>query len=91
LVQLTNDRHAMVMGVNSSRPLKPRVLVHDPRVPRDEALVINLERATDLGIRRSLPPARVPAAALAYLDPRPRISYYFEPLARDVRTEDLAA
>ena len=91
LVQLTNDRHAMVMGVNSSRPLKPRVLVHDPRVPRDEALVINLERATDLGIRRSLPPARVPAAALAYLDPRPRISYYFEPLARDLRTEDLAA
>jgi len=91
LVQLTDDRHAMVMGVNSSRPLKPRVLVHDPRVPRDEALVINLERAADLGIRRSLPPARVPAAALAYLDPRPRVSYYFEPLARDVHAEDMAA
>jgi len=30
LVQLTDDRYAMVVGVNSSRPLKPRVLVHDP-------------------------------------------------------------
>ena len=80
LVQLTDDRFAMVVGVNSSRPLKPRVLVHDPKVPRNEALVLDLETATDLGIRRSLPAAKVPAAALDYLDPRPRVAYYFEPL-----------
>ena len=29
IVQLTDDRYAMVVGVNSSRPLKPRVLVHE--------------------------------------------------------------
>lgn len=80
LVQLTDDRYAMVMSVNSSRPLKPRVLVHDEAVPREQALVLNLESAPDLGIRRSLPPARVPPLALRYLDPRPRVSYYFEPL-----------
>ena len=91
LVQLTDDRHALVIGVNSSRPLKPRVLVHDPRVPRNEALVINLEGAADLGIRRSLPAAQVPAAALSYLDPRPRVSYYFEPLAREFQAEELVA
>ena len=28
-----------------ARPLKPRVLVHDPRVPRDEALLLDLEDA----------------------------------------------
>ena len=83
LVQLTDDRHALVVAVNSTRPLKPRVLVHDPRVPRDEALVLDLQREQGLGIRRSLPPARVPAAALQYLDPRPRVAYYFEPLAAD--------
>jgi hypothetical protein len=81
LVQLTDDRYAMVMSVNSSRPLKPRVLVHDESVPRDQALVLNLEHMPDLGIRRSLPPARVPPVALRYLDPRPRVSYYFEPLS----------
>lgn len=91
LVQLTDDRHAMVVGVNSSRPLKPRVLVHDPRLPRNEALVINLEHAADLGIRRSLPAAKVPAEALAFLDPRPRVSYYFEPLVHATRPEELAA
>ena len=82
LVQLTDDRFALVMGVNSSRPLKPRVLVHDPAVPRHESLVIDLETQPSLGIRRSLPPAKLPPAAIEYLDPRPRVSYYFEPLER---------
>ncbi len=81
LVQLTDDRFGMVVGVNSSRPLKPRVLVHDPKVPRNEALVLDLEQTPDLGIRRSLPAAKLPAAAVEYLDPRPRVSYFFEPLS----------
>jgi HD-GYP domain-containing protein (c-di-GMP phosphodiesterase class II) len=90
LVQLTDDRFAMVVGVNSSRPLKPRVLVHDLKVPRSEALVLDLERVTDLGIRRSLPANKLPAASVEYLDPRPRVSYYFEPLDQVV-PEELAA
>jgi putative nucleotidyltransferase with HDIG domain len=80
LVQLTDDRFAMVVGVNSSRPLKPRVLVHDAKVPRNEALFIDLEQHADLGIRRSLPAAKLPAAAIEYLDPRPRVAYFFEAL-----------
>jgi len=90
LVQLTDDRFAMVVGVNSSRPLKPCVLVHDEKTPRGEALVLDLERLPDLGIRRSLPAAKLPAAAIEYLDPRPRVAYYFEPLAQHVH-EEMAA
>jgi len=91
LVQLTDDRYAMVVGVNSSRPLKPRVLVHDPRVPKSEALVLNLEHARDIGIRRSLAPAKMPSAALDYLDPRPRVAYYFEALATHAQAEEVPA
>jgi putative nucleotidyltransferase with HDIG domain len=90
LVQLTDDRFAMVVGVNSSHPLKPRVLVHDVKVPRSEALVLDLERTVDLRIRRSLPAARLPAAALEYLDPRQRVTYFFEPLGAHP-AEELAA
>ncbi len=90
LVQLTDDRFAMVVGVNSSRPLKPRVLVHEPKVARHESLVVDLEQAQDLGIRRSLPLAKVPAAAIEYLDPRPRVAYYFEPLVQSAH-EEMAA
>jgi len=79
VVQLTDDRFALVVGVNSSRTLRPRVLVHDPKVPRDEALIVDLETISGLGIRRSLKPLALPDAALGYLSPRPRVNYFFEP------------
>ena len=78
-VQLTDGRHALVVSVNSTRPLKPCVLVHDAGVPRDQALIVDLERMPGLGIRRSLKPLHLPAAALEYLAPRPRVTYFFEP------------
>ena len=81
-VQLTDDRYATVVSVNASRPLKPCVLVHDPKVPREEALWLDLETAFGLGIRRSLKPQALPPAALDYLAPTPRVSYFFEAAAR---------
>ncbi len=54
VVQLTDGRFALVDGVNSVRPLKPRVLVHDPSGARNEALLLDLENEPALGIRRSL-------------------------------------
>ena len=78
-VQLTDDRYATVVAVNSSRPLKPSVLVHDAGVPRDEALVLDLETAIGLGIRRSIKPQQLPPTALDYLAPSPRVAYFFEP------------
>jgi putative nucleotidyltransferase with HDIG domain len=77
-VQLTDDRYALVTAVNPTRPLKPRVLVYDPKVPRDEALLLDLQAAAGLGIRRSLKPLALPRPALDYLSPRPRTVYFFE-------------
>jgi hypothetical protein len=77
-VQLTDDRYALVVGVNSTRPLKPRVMVHEPKVPRDEALIVDLETSQGLGIRRSIKPAQLPVNSLEYLAPRPRVAYFFE-------------
>jgi hypothetical protein len=34
---------------------------------------------------------KVPAVALQALDPRPRVAYYFEPIARESHAEALAA
>ncbi|MFY9512207.1 MAG: HD domain-containing phosphohydrolase, partial [Rubrivivax sp.] len=85
VVQLTDDRYAMVTSVNSSRPLKPRVLVHDPKQGGGEALFLNLETTPDLGIRRSLAPAKLPRDALEVLSPRPRVAYFFEPAPVELR------
>lgn len=78
IIQLLDERFAIVMTVNSSRPLKPRILVHDPKVPMHEALIIDLETAPDLGIRRSLKPTELPRESIEYLMPRQRVCYFFE-------------
>lgn len=87
-VQLTDDRYALVTTVNSTRPLKPCVLVHDGGVPREEALLLDLERHPGLGIRRSLKPAQLPPEVLTYLSPRQRVTYYFEPATLPVDQEE---
>ncbi len=78
VVQLIDGRYALVVSVNSVRPLKPRVIVHEPSVPKHEALILDLESQPGIGIRRSLKPASLPPDALEYLGPRQRIAYYFE-------------
>lgn len=78
VVQLTDERFAMVVSVNSCRPLKPRIVIHDANIPRDEALVVDLEDEPELGIRRSLKPLQLPKGAFDYLSPRKRICYFFE-------------
>jgi HD-GYP domain-containing protein (c-di-GMP phosphodiesterase class II) len=88
VVQLTDERYALVMSVNSTRPLKPNVLVHDPKLPRDEALHLNLLSTPDLGIRRSLKPTQLPADAQAYLAPRSRVAYFFEAARASVAPQD---
>lgn len=78
VVELTDGRFALVVSVNAARPLKPNVIIYEPRIPREEALVEDLEEAGELGIRRSLKPLQLPKAAFDYLSPRQRICYFFE-------------
>ncbi|MBS3936350.1 MAG: DUF3391 domain-containing protein [Sulfuritalea sp.] len=78
VVELTDSRLALVVSVNAARPLKPNIVIYEPRVPRDEALVEDLEQAGQLGIRHSLKPLQLPKAAFDYLSPRQRICYFFE-------------
>ena len=80
-VQLTDDRYALVVAVNSARPLKPNVIVHDASTPRPEALGLDLEKAAGVGIRRSVRAQQLPPTALDYLAPGPRVTYFFEPSA----------
>ena len=90
VVQLLDDRYASVVSVNSSRPLKPRVIVHEPGVPKHEALILDLEHSPNIGIRRSLKPSSLPLAAMDYLAPRQRISYFFERVIEEPRPEPVA-
>lgn len=85
VIELSTGRHALVVSVNSARPLRPNVIIHDPSVPADEALIMDLETNPEIGIRRSVKPLQLPKAAYDYLSPRKRLCYFFE------RGGDLAA
>ncbi|MGL5775594.1 MAG: HD-GYP domain-containing protein, partial [Aeromonas veronii] len=77
VVQLSNGQVGLVMSVNASRLLYPSVLVYDPRIPRQEAAIIDLQQA-ELSIAKVIHPKRLPPEVFEYLNPRTRISYYFE-------------
>lgn len=78
VIQLNDLRYALVISVNSSRPLKPKILVYDANIPAEEALIIDLETQTEMGIQRSLKPLQLPKAIFDYLSPRKRACYFFE-------------
>ena len=77
IVELNNGVVGMVTAVNSTRPLKPTVLVYDPAVPCDEAVLVDMEQEPELAVTKALRPQQLPAEAHAYLNPRKRVSYYF--------------
>lgn len=78
VVQLSDERFALVVSVNSCRPLRPRIIIHDANIPREEALVVDLEDEPRIGIRRSLKPLQLPKNTYDYLSPRKRMCYFFE-------------
>ena len=78
VVSLSNDAIGMVMSVNASKPLKPAVLIYDPDIPKDEAIIVDLETEHDLNISKALRPALLPRAVYEYLSPRKRVTYYFD-------------
>lgn len=78
LVQLADERYAIVVSVNASSPQKPAVVVFDAATAPHEALILELEHAPGISIRRSIKPSSLPSDAVGYLAPRQRIAYFFE-------------
>ncbi len=77
VVQLSSGQIGLVMSVNSERLLFPTVQVYDANIPRSEAPIIDLE-AAGLTIEKALKPGALPDAVFEYLNPRARISYFFD-------------
>ena len=78
LVQLSNGNVALVVAVNHADLLRPSILVYDPATPREKALVVNLTDDPAVRIDLVLNPRELEPAALAYLSPQRRMSYYPE-------------
>lgn len=82
LVQLEDERYALVLGMHPTLPMKPTLIVYDPAVPKEEALIVNLEAEPKLAIASSMRPSQLPPEALEYLNPRQQLTYYVDPRRR---------
>lgn len=78
IVRLSNDAIALVASVNPQKPLRPWLVVYDPDTPADEAIMLNLDQESDINISKALRPGQLPPEIVEYLNPRKRVTYYFD-------------
>jgi putative nucleotidyltransferase with HDIG domain len=78
VVALSNEALGLIIKVNSIRPLRPTLILYDPSIPKNEAIILDMEDESDLNITRAIKPAQLPKAVFEYLNPRRRVSYYFD-------------
>jgi HD-GYP domain-containing protein (c-di-GMP phosphodiesterase class II) len=78
VVQLTDDRYAVVESVCASRPLRPKVQIHEPGAAHDEVPLLDLSQQRTLGIRRALAADQLPSAVREQLMPQRRTAWFFE-------------
>ncbi len=78
IVQLSNDAIGLVVNVNAGKLLHPTLLLYDATVPKEEALMLDLDDEPDLSVARTLHPSSLTREIHEYLSPRSRISYYPE-------------
>ena len=78
VVGLSNETLGLVIKTSSARPLKPTVILYDADVPKNEAVMLDLNEEPDVNISRAIRPGQLPPAVFDYLSPRRRVSYYFD-------------
>lgn len=77
IVQLSNDKFALVMSVSKSNILQPNVMLYDPSIPKNDAAIISLSEK-ELKIQKVITASKLPDNIKEYLNPRTRVNYYFE-------------
>jgi len=78
IVQLNDGSVGIVITLNSKKILYPRILVYDKNIPKEEAIIFDLDEEPDLNIVKSIRLGKLPKEIHEYLNPRVRVSYFYE-------------
>ena len=78
IVQLSNGVIGMVATINTAKPMKPMIVIYDAAVPKEEAILVDMETEVDVNIAKAIRPAQLPREIYNYLSPRKQVSYYFD-------------
>jgi len=83
LVRLSDETIGLVIASNFGTPLRPRILIFDPSIPKNEAMVLDLQQQPEVFVRDSLRPGDIGRDVYDYLNPRTHMIYFFDAPQRD--------
>lgn len=78
LVALNNGAIGLVVATSNNNPLCPSLILYDAEVPRNEAVIFNMEDDEDVKILKSLLPSELPPNVRDYLLPQNNMRYFID-------------
>jgi len=84
LVVLSGGAVGIVVSVNSDNLLQPSLLLYDPTVPRNDAVIFDMREHTDVTVVRAVRANALPPQAVEYLKPPRRVSFFVDDAGRRI-------
>lgn len=78
VVQMSDESIGLVISADPKAILQPEVLLYNPDIPKEQALIVNLKEQGDLSIKDVLRPGHYPAGIYEYLGIQERLGYLIE-------------
>jgi len=78
IVSLSDGTIGIVVSVSSGKSLRPTLLVYDPDVPKEQAILLDLQSLPEVNISKAIRPALLAPEVFSYLSPRKRATYFFD-------------
>ncbi|CBL46314.1 Conserved hypothetical protein [gamma proteobacterium HdN1] len=86
IVQLSDGGIGMVITVNANELLWPSILMYDPEIPKQDAVIFDLSEDRTTKIVGSLRPRQLEKDVYKYLSPRERVSYFYKQMDKKTPT-----
>jgi putative nucleotidyltransferase with HDIG domain len=78
IVHLSTGAYAIVISANPNKPLRPYVMLHDPKIDRETPTILDLREESNINISGCVRVNQLPPDVLSYLNPRKKISYFLD-------------
>ncbi|MDP1990678.1 MAG: HD-GYP domain-containing protein [Syntrophales bacterium] len=78
VVQLSNGETGIIITINPDNPLKPSLLLYDPNIPREEALICEMDKHDDIAIEKSIRIDELSDQVRFYLSATNHVTYFAE-------------
>jgi HD-GYP domain-containing protein (c-di-GMP phosphodiesterase class II) len=78
IVKLNDGSIGLVVAVDPKALLKPQVLLYSEDIPRNEAVMVDLQKLGDLSVVDVLKAGQYPERVFSYLGIQERVGYFFD-------------